>query len=37
MNHHIGSTSRNRIINTNVTEDNNSVQGSISPKDSPCP
>jgi hypothetical protein len=35
--HPIGSTSRNRIINTNAAEDTNSVQGSISPKGSPCP
>ena len=35
--HPSGSTSRNRIINTNAAEDTNSVQGSISPKGSPCP
>ena len=35
--HPIGSTSRNRIINTNAAEDTNSVQGSISPQGSPCP
>ena len=35
--HPSGSTSRNRIINNNVAEDTNSLQGSISPKSSPCP
>jgi len=34
--HPIASESRNRIINTNNAEDNNSAQGGITPKGNPC-
>ncbi|MDZ4146792.1 MAG: hypothetical protein U1C58_00765 [Flavobacteriaceae bacterium] len=34
--HPVGSATRMRIINTNLTEDTNSNQGGITPKSNPC-